>query len=378
MLSMFSNHFFRWTEQLKDAGHEIYWLDVFDSNTHVKKIDFANQITGWRQKIKYPGRYTIKNKLPKFYDFINTINQRELATVFEEKLNEIQPHVVHSFVMQSACFPIIDLMKKNVEIPWIYSAWGNDLYFHQKNPAEISNREICFERINYLFADCSRDGKIAQKMGFKGKYLGTFPTGGGYDFKYHQKYILPHKDRNIILIKGYQHTFGRCINILIAILLLKNKLLDYEIMVFGAHPEVFDFLENNPTLKKAANFTVYGSLPHDQIFQLMGKSLICIGNSISDGMPNTLLEAIIMGAFPIQSNPGGATAEIIKNGKNGFLIENAEDSDEIAALITKALENPELLQSGVDFNNKNIKPRLEREYIKKQVLEKYRFIEENL
>lgn len=378
MVSMFSNHFFRWAEQLKDSEHEIYWLDVFDGNTYVDKLDFAHQIIGWRNRWDYPGRHRIKKGAPSINKYINRFNQRKLSKIFEKKLAEIKPEVVHSFVMQSACFPIVDIMKRNPDIPWIYSAWGNDLFFHQKDPDEISNRETCFERINHIFADCSRDGEIAKKMGFKGKYLGTFPTGGGYDFKYYQKYILSYKDRNIILIKGYQHIFGRCINILEALLLLKNKLLGYEIVVFGAHPEVFDFVENNPVLKKADNFTFYGSLPHDQILQLMGQSLIYIGNSISDGMPNTLLEAIVMEAFPIQSNPGGATAEIIKNGKNGFLIENPENIEEIARLIQNSIENREILNSAVTYNNENVKPHLERNYIKKQVLKKYKLVEKKL
>lgn len=67
----------------------------------------------------------------------------------------------------------------------------------------------------------------------------------------------------------------------------------------------------------------------------MGQSIVYIGNNISDGIPNTVLEAMIMGAFPIQSNPGGATAEIIEEGNNGFLIHNPEDIEEIKKLILK-------------------------------------------
>ena len=31
-----------------------------------------------------------------------------------------------------------------------------------------------------MFADCDRDRILAKNLGFKGKYLGTFPGGGGY------------------------------------------------------------------------------------------------------------------------------------------------------------------------------------------------------
>lgn len=378
MVSMFSNHFFRWTEQIENAGHEIYWLDVYDSNTQVKRIDFVNQLTGWRQKIKYPGRYTLKHKIPELYNLINSFNQRNLADVFEEKLNEIKPDVVHSFVMQSACFPILKIMQKNAEIPWVYSAWGNDLFFHQTKFSEIEARKEAFNRINYMFADCNRDGEIAKAMDFKGQYLGTFPTGGGYDFQSYQKHIVPLGQRNVILIKGYQHIFGRCIPVLQAVLKIQEKLADFEIVVFGAHPEVFQFVNKTSRLKNAVNFKVLGQSSHENVLKLMGRASIYIGNSISDGMPNTLLEAIVMEAFPIQSNPGGATGEIIEDNKNGFLIDDSDNVWEISKIIERAIRDTAFVKKAIMYNTSKIKPLLERKHIEKQVLEKYKIIEGNL
>ena len=74
-------------------------------------------------------------------------------------------------------------------------------------------------------------------------------------------------------------------------------------------------------------------------------------------MPNTLLEAIVMGAFPIQSNPGGATEESIINGKNGLLIENPSNVEEIRDLIKKEIRDKSSLTSGSDYNFKNQKPK---------------------
>ena len=85
MVSIFAPHFFNWTEQLKDSGHEVYWLDVFDSNTHVEKIDFAEQITGWRYKQDFKGRYFLKSKAPILNKFINILNERKLTDVLERE-----------------------------------------------------------------------------------------------------------------------------------------------------------------------------------------------------------------------------------------------------------------------------------------------------
>ena len=62
MVSMASLHFFKWAEQLENAGHEVYWFDVIDSKQKVSKITWINQIVDWRLRWDYPGRYFMKKK----------------------------------------------------------------------------------------------------------------------------------------------------------------------------------------------------------------------------------------------------------------------------------------------------------------------------
>ena len=119
-------------------------------------------------------------------------------------------------------------------------------------------------------------------------------------------------------------------------------------------------------LKSWDNFEILGKIPHEEVLKLMGKSLIYIGNSDSDGMPNTMLEAIFMGASPIQSNPGGATAELIQNGVNGLLIEDCEDEKEIKKLILQAIKTDEF-----KAKNEDLIASLDFQFVRKKVLETY-------
>lgn len=377
MVSMFAPHFFNWTEQLRDSEHEIYWIDIFDSNTKVKKIDFVTQIIGWRNKIDYPGRYWVKGNIPKLNHFINRFNQHELAEIFEKKLLEIKPDLVQSFVMYSACVPIYHVMQKFPDIKWVYSSWGNDLFFYQNEQRKLKDMKNVLPRINYMFSDCFRDFEIAKSHGFQGTFLGVFPGGGGYDFDLYDPDIVPFSQRNVLLIKGYQHKFGRCNKVLEAICHLKQELVDFEIVVFAANKVVIDYCREKG-LDSWENFKLYGKIPHSEVLKLMGASKIYIGNSISDGMPNTLLEAIIMGAFPIQSNPGGATAEIIVHGENGLLIEDPENAAMIRNLIKIALSDNDRLKKSVEHNIEHIKPTLERGRVKKEVIEKYCWVESQI
>ena len=101
----------------------------------------------------------------------------------------------------------------------------------------------------------------------------------------------------------------------------------------------------------------------------MGKALIYIGNSNSDGMPNTLLEAMCLGVFPIQSNPGGVTEEVITHGENGFLIEDCENIEEIKSLLEIVLKNKIFNHN---FNNYNLLENIKYSHVQKDVLNIYK------
>jgi len=376
MVSIFAPHFFNWAEQLKDSAHEVYWLDVFDSNTKVKKIEFATQIIGWRYRIDYPGRYAVKKRLPAFNRYINSFNERDFCNVLDQKIKEIQPEVVHSFVMYLGTAPILKVIKKYSLIKWIYSSWGSDLYFYQNIAENKKDMLLTFPHLDFMFSDCKRDYQIAIENGFRGEFLGVFPGGGGLDFSNLNQLIVPVENRKTILIKGYQGKHGKCIEVLAAL-----KLIDvwekFNIVVFGATSEVINFT-NEEGYSYKENFKIFKKVSNEKVLQLMGESLIYIGNSTSDGMPNTLLEAIVMGAFPVQSNPGGATEELIIDGKNGILIKEPENIEMIARDLSKVFNGGVNIQKGISYNFKYIRPSLEREFVRKEVLKKYKLVEKSL
>ncbi|AVR47265.1 glycosyl transferase family 1 [Christiangramia fulva] len=377
MVSIFAPHFFNWTEQLRESGHDVYWLDVFDSNTKVEKIDFAQQITGWRYKWDFPGRYFLKKNHPGFNRLINKVNERSFQKVLERKIKEIRPDVIHSFVIYLSAAPVLPVIEKFPKIKWILSTWGSDLFYYSKKKNYRVDIQRVLPRVNYLFTDCKRDQQIAIENGFKGTYLGTFPGGGGFDLQLLESYHKEPNERNLILVKGYQGLHGRAIEVLKALLPVKEKLREFEIVVFGADEEVFHFVRNSE-INSWINFKVLGKVSHREVMKLMGLTKIFIGNSLSDGMPNTLLEAIVMEVFPIQSNPGRATEEIITDGLNGLLINNPEEPKHIRNVLEKVLEDEIDIKKAIKFNNENLRPGLDRERIKYEVLKKYKLVEEEL
>jgi glycosyltransferase involved in cell wall biosynthesis len=271
-------------------------------------------------------------------------------------------------------------MLKYKNVKWIYSSWGSDVYYFEKlNIEEKIFRQI-LQRINFLISDCSRDYEIVKKMGFKNQFLGVFPGNGGIDFPIDQSQLTEPKDRDVIVIKAYNEGVGRGIEILKS---FDSKLIDllmkYNIVLFGANQEVFDFIEKNAQLKKL-NLTIYSKdkhIPNDTLLQIMNKGYLYIANSLSDGLPNALLEAMGMGCFPVQSNPGNVMAEIIQHGENGFLINDCLDNTEINHWITLALIDKSLIEKSFQNSIESIRIRCDREQLRNNIVKIYQEAFEN-
>jgi glycosyltransferase involved in cell wall biosynthesis len=358
-ISMNSIHAQRWITNVDNDHQELYWWDI-SATGKINLPESVTQITDWKtRKIGYiQGEHFLRKHFNWFYNCIEPFLQVTIDEQLELLIKQIQPDVIHSFEMQSCSYPIVTILNKHKNIPWIYACWGNDLFYFQNYKNHISKIKKVLKRVNYLQTDCARDVIIAKFLGYKGTSLEVIPTGGGFDLDAVQNMKLPINQRKIILVKGYENKFGKALNVLKALTELKETIANYEVVVFACHPIVLDYVKNN-----ALPFTVFSkeALSHSEVLELMGKSLLYIGNSVSDGIPNTLLEAVVMGAFPIQSNPGGATSEVVR-ADNGLLIENPDSVLEIKALILKTLTgaidldkafiyNEELAKTQLDFDS---------------------------
>lgn len=374
-IAMPSVHFMRWAENLSEAGHELYWFDILNRGT-LERLDTIKQFIDWKQrKIPYiKGEYFLSRKFPAVFNRLQPYLETTVHEALEKVLKEVQPDVVHSFEMQSCSYPIVQTMNRFKQIPWLYSCWGNDIYYYSQIPNERNAIQKVLKRVNFMHSDCYRDAELAKQNGFTGKYLNMIPTGGGYHLETLEPYRQPLQNRKMILVKGYQHIFGRALNVVKALEKIQDKIGGHEVVVFGAHPVVEAYIH-----QKQLPFLVYGrhDLEHDALLKLMGKAKIYVGNNISDGMPNTLLEAIVMGAYPIQSDPGGASAEIITDGENGMLINDPEDIAAIATLIQKAIANPDNIEKAFERNTSIAKEKLSFEPNRKKIVDIYREIEIN-
>jgi glycosyltransferase involved in cell wall biosynthesis len=372
MVAIPNHHFFQWVNQLKDAGYEVYWFNIKDAGEIVEKINWVKQIKGWKLKWDFPFRYFVKNKFSLGYKWINKYNERNIAKVFEKKIVEIKPDIIHCFEMKLAGIPILNVLEKYKNISLIYSSWGSDLYFLKENGLNNQEEKQFLDRVNFLITDCKRDYKIAIENGFKNKYLGVFPGNGGITIP--ENKMVDWQKRNTILIKGYDDGVGKAIKVIEALELLPLSVFqNLEIIIYSADKIVVDTITASKYFE-SLNVKIFGRnnfISNTDLLQIMEKSILYIGNSISDGMPNSLLEAMGMGAFPIQSNPGNATKEVLSHGVNGFLIHNPLDSLEISNWIKRAIIDENLRESAMRYNIDFIQKKYNRTTLKKEIVQLY-------
>lgn len=372
MVAMPSLHFFRWTEQLKDAGHDIFWFNVTDGGTLVSRLDFISQKFGWKLKWDYPGRTFFKANFPKIYTFIQEYNENDTAQAFEKYLIEVQPDVVHSFAMQIACLPILSVMLKNPKTHWMYSSWGSDVFYRKELGIPESDFQTVIHRIDSYTSDCNRDYQTIQSLGFKGKFLGIFPGNGGILLESFEA-IKPNNERKTIFIKVYDDAIGQGNKIIQALdSELIHKIKEYQLVLLGANSELEQLLKKEQFQNlKIICIPKKRPIANEKVLEYLNDALLYIGNSISDGMPNVLLEAMSKGAFPIQSNPGNVTEEVIVDGKNGFLIHDPLSIEEIRAIIKRFFDTFDTLNEYQKYNYDLIDKKYNRNQLQSKIKKVY-------
>jgi glycosyltransferase involved in cell wall biosynthesis len=103
--------------------------------------------------------------------------------------------------------------------------------------------------------------------------------------------------------------------------------------------------------------------------ELFRSSAIAVSPSIHDGTPNTLLEAMACGCFPVAGDLE-SLREWIDPGVNGFLIDPSDPSA-LAEAIISALEKPDLRQKAEKYNQVLISDRAEYQTSMEKALEFY-------
>lgn len=380
-----SVHTARWLSQIADEGWDLH---LFPAEVGLPHKDYRNLTlhtfyrNHWNGSANGVDQKGIYWPLPRGIARIRQVAQAiaparaTQATRLARTIRSVKPDIIHVLEMQHAGYLVLEAMKLmngDQFPPCIYSCWGNDLFLFGKQPEHAPRIRDFVSRCDYFIADCARDLALPQQYGFKGESLGVFTTAGGYDLAAIRKFRKPGapSSRKVIALKGHQTTRGA--NALAAVRALAScgdVLSGFELCSFSTSNEIRPALNELAELEGLKVTELKPQSSHEEVLELLGRARIAVGVSASDGTPNTMLEAMVLGTFPVQSDTV-STAEWIKHGVNGLLVSPTE-IDSIAIALRQALTDDTLIDSAAGINEELVDERLDLVKIRPQVIDLYK------
>lgn len=265
-------------------------------------------------------------------------------------LKRDQPDFVHALELQHGGYIASRALEdSSLKTPFIATNYGSDIYWFQQFPKHLAKIKKLLARADRYSAECNRDVELAKKYGFTGEVMPVFPNAGGFSQEQLSRTLIPTAERKVIAIKGYEGWVGRASVAVEALYSLTNELADYKIIFYSCNAKTIRLVKK---LKRKTGLNIEwhgkGELSHTQMLDLFASARIYIGISLSDGISTSLLEAMAMGAFPMQTNT--ACVDDWFDNEIGGLSFSPEKSDRIISSLLQALRSDLMVNSARAIN----------------------------
>jgi glycosyltransferase involved in cell wall biosynthesis len=270
-------------------------------------------------------------------------------------IKKVSPDYIHALEFQHAGYVTLRALEdQGIKTPLIATNYGSDIYWFQRFPAHKKKIKALLARANLYSAECQRDYLLARELGFIGSELSLGPNAGGIETDKNSIRLEIPSRRKTIAIKGYHGWVGRALIALEAVEMLQDKLRGFEVVIYSANFKVAR-KASRLRRKSGLNISVHkkSSLSHDEVLNIFEKSRIYVGLSASDGISTSLLEAMSMGAFPIQTITSCAD-EWIVDGQSGILIRDITHQA-VSEAILWALKDDALVDGALADNQGKIR-----------------------
>ena len=382
-----SIHTARWISQLRGQGWDLHLFDMLGGLPHAElggvteySLMFPRKIPPGTGKPSYGPAVFLRNGWDPFPLSIAGFFARRIFRNRNRRLASLirflRPDVIHSFELQTESYHLLEvaeLLGGSIPAPWIVTTWGSDIFYFQNFPAHLDKIKALLQRCDYLIPDCRRDEALAREYGFKGVVPLVLPGSGGYPLAQMREHMAPGpvSSRRLIMLKGYQGWAGRALVALEALERIADALSGYEILLYAASPVILPKVEEIRA-RRGLSIRVLPRSPHDEILKHFGRARLAIGVNLTDGVPNAMLEAMTLGAFPIQSDTE-STAEWIIHGQNGLLVD-PEDPEGIAQAIHRGLLDDDLVEAAAVTNARLLSERIDLADVRPKVIDMYRRI----
>jgi glycosyltransferase involved in cell wall biosynthesis len=289
------------------------------------------------------------------------LTMRKYQSQFTRIVCGLQPDMVHALRI-----PFEGMLASVTpkDIPFLVSTWGNDLTLHaHTSPFMAAHTRKALKRADGLISDTHRDVRLAKEWSLSGDAPTlVVPGNGGLDLDRVKEIIrrndlsfdLPQDRPLIINPRGFrpgsvhQDTFFKSI----PLVLEKVPQAFFICTAMLGQPEAEKWVR---ALGIQDHILLLPYLPQEQLWQLYSRSQVYVSLSSHDGTPNTFLEALACGCFPVVGDIE-SLREWLSDGENGLLVD-PRDYEATANAVIEALSSDSLLESARQKNMKMIKQR---------------------
>ncbi|MGD2161828.1 MAG: glycosyltransferase family 4 protein [Anaerolineales bacterium] len=370
-----------WIQPLIERGHVVHLATTFPSQPwsglqsfHSVNVGFSGLGRKSEGSVKAPGGASGIGLRSLMKHWLGPLTVLTAAQKLRRVLNTADVDLVHALRIP---FEGMLTARANPTEPFVLSVWGNDFTLHaQASPWMSALTRKAVRRADALHADCRRDVRLAFKWGLtKETPTIVLPGGGGIDrsifspgdplnltVRSDLRELIEHFPKKapvVINPRGFRayvrnDTFFRALKPILAAypdthFLMPGMAGEARAEQWLQDPQIREHAHSLPTLNAVEMAALYRC------------SDVVVSPSEHDGTPNSFLEAIACGCFPVVGDLE-SLREWIEPGRNGELIDPA-DADQLAGAVCAAIENPRLRLEAQSINQAIVDKRAARRLV---------------
>ena len=269
-------------------------------------------------------------------------------------IEEVKPDLVHAMRIPYEGMLAADAY---TGCPLIVSIWGNDFTLHASSTFLMSHyTRWTMQVADALHADVHRDVRLAHEWGLdKSKPTLVAPGNGGIRTDVFYPNPTPVEEPIIINPRGFRaYVRSDCFFKAIPLVLAKHPDAKFICTTMAGEPQAEQWIRE---LEIGHAVELLAPVPHFDMANVFRRAQIVVSPSTHDGTPNSLLEGIACGCFPVAGDLESIREWITPN-LNGLLF-NSNDHQSIAGAINHAIENKNLQEKAAGLNQEIISARAE-------------------
>jgi len=344
-----SVHTARWLENFRDQGINFHLFpstpnrrvhpqirELLKNSDQNRSRFFLNPLARWFAIPMWFADIVLGNRV-RGYLVSRMVRRIEATHLHAMELN-------HAGKISVRALKKLDLQRPKV----ISTVWGSDIFWFGRFAKHQGYLTEILKGTDLLISECTRDQELAKNLGFRGEFAKSESLFGFADSQIRNERTKT-SERNLILIKGYESFVGRASIAIKAVETLSKELEKYEIHVYSTTGKTRRVIRKyNKNAKRRIIYYKKNSLSSTQMLELFERARIHIGISLSDGVPASMLESIVTGAFPIQSNTACCNGWLI-NHKSGLLV--SPELVEVVEALALAVQDDDLVDSAMAINH---------------------------